>query len=54
MQPADFHNADDLQATILSLVGRYHELAHAPKPFQAGVSSVPVSGRVYGDRKSVV
>ena len=50
MQPADFNDANALQATILSLVERYHELAHAKRPFVAGVSSVPVSGRVYGAR----
>ena len=50
MQPADFNNAEELQDTILSLVARYHDLAHAKKPFQPGVSTVPVSGKVYGAR----
>ncbi|MBF0561312.1 MAG: lipopolysaccharide biosynthesis protein RfbH [Alphaproteobacteria bacterium] len=37
-----------LRATILELVERYARLAHAPEPFVAGLSPVPVSGRVYG------
>jgi CDP-6-deoxy-D-xylo-4-hexulose-3-dehydrase len=49
-------DAETLRATILSLVGRYAELAHAPKPFIAGESPVPVSGKVYGaaDMQSLV
>jgi CDP-4-dehydro-6-deoxyglucose reductase, E1 len=37
-----------LRAEILELVGRYHDLAHAKPAFAPGVSTVPVSGRVYG------
>lgn len=37
-----------LRAAIGTMVGRYADLAHAPKPFQPGVSPVPVSGKVYG------
>ncbi|HYD63876.1 lipopolysaccharide biosynthesis protein RfbH [Azospirillum sp.] len=40
-------DADALRALILDLTARYAGLAHAPKPFQAGTSPVPVSGRVY-------
>lgn len=40
--------AEQVRAQILELTARYAELAHAPKPFKAGQSSVPVSGRVYG------
>jgi len=49
-------DAEMLRATILGLVGRYAELAHATKPFVAGASPVPVSGKVYGaaDMKSLV
>jgi CDP-6-deoxy-D-xylo-4-hexulose-3-dehydrase len=49
-------DAETLRATILGLVGRYAELAHATKPFIAGESPVPVSGKVYGaaDMKSLV
>lgn len=39
---------EQLRAQILALTARYAELAHAPKPFVAGQSPVPVSGRVYG------
>ncbi|MGC1302362.1 MAG: lipopolysaccharide biosynthesis protein RfbH [Caulobacteraceae bacterium] len=48
--------ADALRDEILSLVERYHALAHASQPFQPGVSPVPVSGRVYGpeDMRSLV
>jgi CDP-6-deoxy-D-xylo-4-hexulose-3-dehydrase len=38
-----------LRAAILDLVGAYARLAHTPKPFEAGVSPVPVSGKVYGE-----
>ncbi len=37
-----------LRDQILQLTARYAELAHAPKPFEAGKSAVQVSGRVYG------
>lgn len=52
----DTQNADELRAQILELTARYAELAHAPKPFVAGQSPVPVSGRVYGanDMKALV
>ena len=41
-------NPEALRAQILELTARYAEMAHAPKPFTAGQSAVPVSGRVYG------
>lgn len=41
-------DADALRAEILTLVERYAELAHAPKPFDPASSPVPVSGKVYG------
>ena len=40
--------AEQLRTQILELVARYAEVAHAAKPFVAGHSPVPVSGRVYG------
>src|SRR5690349_12107811 len=45
-----------VRAEIMALVGEYHALAHAPLPFAAGVSPVPVSGRVYdaGDMRALV
>ncbi len=39
---------EQLRQQILDLVGRYAEVAHAPKAFVAGHSAVPVSGKVYG------
>ena len=44
-------SAEEIQAEILRLVELYHAKSHAPKPFSAGVSPVPVSGRVYGARE---
>src|ERR1700761_1810818 len=41
--PAITHLRED----ILRLVSRYHELAHAPKPFVPGQTKVPYAGRVY-------
>ncbi|MEW6437585.1 MAG: lipopolysaccharide biosynthesis protein RfbH [Pseudomonadota bacterium] len=41
---------EELRAQILALTARYAEIAHAPKPFVAGQSPVPVSGRVYDGR----
>ncbi len=37
------------RALILDLTGEYARRFHAPKPFVAGQSPVPVSGKVYGD-----
>ena len=42
-----------MRAQILELTERYAKLAHAPKPFVAGRSPVPVSGRVYGASEMV-
>ena len=36
-----------LRAQIVELARRYYDVAHAPRPFVAGESPVPVSGRVY-------
>lgn len=47
----DGHPHDEaaaLKAEILSLVGRYTELAHAPAQFHPGQSPVAVSGKVFG------
>lgn len=41
-------NAQELRKEILELVAQYADLAHAPAPFVAGTSPVPVSGKVYG------
>ena len=40
--------AEKLREQILALTEKYAALAHAPKPFVAGKSTVPVSGKVYG------
>ncbi|MGR2682361.1 lipopolysaccharide biosynthesis protein RfbH [Chromobacterium haemolyticum] len=39
---------DKLRSQISELVQQYAEIAHAPKPFVAGESVVPVSGKVIG------
>lgn len=38
---------EGLRKQILDLVGRYHEVAFAPRPFEPGKSPVPVAGRVF-------
>lgn len=52
----DHKRLEDLRASIMDLVGQYSDLAHANKPFAAGASAVPVSGRVFdsSDVKSLV
>lgn len=49
-------STEDLQAEILRLTELYYQRAHTPKPFVAGASPVPVSGRVYyaNDMKRLV
>ncbi|WJM52138.1 lipopolysaccharide biosynthesis protein RfbH [Pseudomonas asiatica] len=42
------NTAQQLRQQIAELVGRYAELQMAPKPFVAGQSSVPPSGKVIG------
>src|SRR5262249_209330 len=48
--------ADAIRADIMRLVAEYAQAVHAPAPFVAGKSPVPVSGRVYdgSDIKSLV
>jgi CDP-6-deoxy-D-xylo-4-hexulose-3-dehydrase len=41
-------DAADLRRRILALTAEYARVAHAQRPFVAGVSAVPVSGKVYG------
>ena len=50
MNSADL-TAPQIREEILSLVTRYHALAHAPKPFVPGQSKVPYAGRVYDDEE---
>ncbi len=49
-------DADRLREVILDLAGLYAELKHSPAPFTAGLSPVPVSGKVCGpaDMRSLV
>lgn len=42
---------DELRSQINELVRQYGELAHAPKTFVPGQSTVPVSGKVIGTRE---
>lgn len=51
MPTDDVTDPEQLRATILELVGRYHQLAHPHKTFTPGVSPAPVSGRVFGARE---
>lgn len=44
-------SAAEIRDQILKLVGEYHQLTHAARPFQPGVTPVPVSGRVYDERE---
>ena len=46
-------NKDIIKSEIFKLVKEYAEVAHAPTPFVAGESSVPVSGKVYGSEEVV-
>ncbi|PVX30159.1 lipopolysaccharide biosynthesis protein RfbH [Sphingomonas pokkalii] len=39
----------ELRSMILGLTGEYARRFHATKPFEPGVSPVPVSGKVFGD-----
>jgi CDP-6-deoxy-D-xylo-4-hexulose-3-dehydrase len=45
--PGPNAEAEALRREIAALVTRYHEVAFAPRPFVAGVSPVPVSGKVF-------
>jgi len=47
-ESASLDEAERLREQILGLVERYARLAHAPKRFVPGRSTVPVSGKVYG------
>jgi CDP-4-dehydro-6-deoxyglucose reductase, E1 len=44
-------DAAGLRAEVARLVRSLHELEHAPRPFLAGISPVPVNGRVYDARE---
>ena len=44
---AEKSRADQLRAQILGLVKEYHQEAFPPKPFLGGISTIPVSGKVF-------
>lgn len=41
------HSAEELRAQILELVGKYSTAAFPDRPFMAGISQIPVSGKVF-------
>jgi CDP-6-deoxy-D-xylo-4-hexulose-3-dehydrase len=43
--------ADALRGQILDLVTQYHKVAFPDRPFLAGISNVPVSGKVFDGRE---
>jgi|TARA_B100002003_G_scaffold210894_1_gene207022 CDP-6-deoxy-D-xylo-4-hexulose-3-dehydrase len=43
--------ADDLRSQILDLVTEYHTEAFPERPFVGGISTVPVSGKVFDDHE---
>jgi CDP-6-deoxy-D-xylo-4-hexulose-3-dehydrase len=48
MSHQDPTSAESLRGEILRLVAQYTEVAHGPRPFVAGKTPVPVSGKVFG------
>ena len=48
---ADKSRADQLRAQILGLVKEYHQEAFPPKPFLGGISTIPVSGKVFDNHE---
>ena len=49
--PSNHASVEQLRSQILALVARYADIAHAPKPFIPGLSAVPVSGKVIGEKE---
>jgi CDP-4-dehydro-6-deoxyglucose reductase, E1 len=47
----DGKSAEELRTEILALAEQYAELVHGAKPFAAGESPVPVSGKVLGPKE---
>jgi len=43
--------ADQLRAQILDLVTEYHKEAFPEKPFLGGISTIPVSGKVFDNHE---
>ena len=48
---AEKSKADQLRAQILDLVEEYHNEAFPEKPFLGGISSIPVSGKVFDEQE---
>ena len=48
---AEKSRADQLRAQILGLVKEYHQEAFPPKPFLGGISTIPVSGKVFDNHE---
>ena len=48
---AEKSRADQLRAQILRLVKEYHQEAFPPKPFLGGISTIPVSGKVFDNHE---
>ena len=48
---AEKSRADLLRAQILGIVKEYHQEAFPPKPFLGGVSTIPVSGKVFDNHE---
>lgn len=48
---AEKSKADQLRAQILDLVEEYHNEAFPEKPFLGGISTVPVSGKVFDEQE---
>ena len=46
-QGSDQKTADQLRKEIATLVGQYHQAAFPAKPFLGGISTLPVSGKVF-------
>ena len=48
---SDESKADQLRSKILDLVEEYHKEAFPDRPFLGGISSIPVSGKVFDDHE---
>ena len=48
---AEKSKADQLRAQILELVKEYHQEAFPEKPFLGGISTIPVSGKVFDNKE---
>ena len=51
MSQVELSRADELRSQILGLVSEYQREAFPERPFVAGISAVPVSGKVFDDHE---